>query len=171
VNIAQEVTVLVTVVVVVSLDVDFGTGGGKMYETLTHPDVVVEVVVKGYTASVATVCQTVGSEGFTVTVLLTQDVTVAAVVTARRPTSTPGAAFPAANATPANQGSNEKNGLNSMSNMEPAEGLVEYRCKCVLSRDQFDKISWDKWVFVYLCQPGGGRTLIATVYAGQYKSV
>jgi hypothetical protein len=128
VNIAQEVTVLVTVVVVVSLDVDLGTGGGKMYETLTHPDVVVEVVVKGYTASVPTVCQTVGSEGFTVTVLLTQDVTVAAVVTARRPTSTPGAAFSAANATPANQGKSEKKGMNSMSSMEPAESLVEDRC-------------------------------------------
>jgi hypothetical protein len=50
-----------------------------MYEMVTHPVVFVDVVVDGHTRTVANVTQTVGSEGFTVAVLVVHSTTVAVV--------------------------------------------------------------------------------------------
>jgi hypothetical protein len=68
-----------------------------MYEMVTHPVVFVDVVVDGHTRYVANVTQTVGSEGFTVAVLVVHSTTVA-VVNARRSTSAASLGLPAADA-------------------------------------------------------------------------
>lgn len=73
-----------------------------MYVTVTHPVVFVDVVVDGHVHDVANVTQTVGSDGFTVAVLVVHSTTVA-VVNARRSMLATGLGLSTANARVASQ--------------------------------------------------------------------
>lgn len=110
VTVDLEVIVAVMVEVIGSL-VD--SSGGNMLEMVTHSDVMVVVVVKGHSVTVAMIAQTVESEGFTVTVLVIRSVTYT-METARRSRSAPGAAFSAANAMLPRQQSNVKSSFGSI---------------------------------------------------------
>lgn len=107
VTVDVEVTVEVTVEVAESVEVGVGPRGGNMFVTVTHPDVKVDVVVNGHSVTVARIPQMVESEGFTVTVCVAHD-TAVVVVTARGSMSAAGAA----DARPAKQKREAKNGLN-----------------------------------------------------------
>lgn len=73
-----------------------------MYETVMHPVVFVVVVVEGHVHVVANVTQTVGSDGFTVTVVVVHLTTVV-VVNARCSMPTAGLGFTTADANVASQ--------------------------------------------------------------------
>jgi hypothetical protein len=82
VMIVLEVTVEVNVDVVASLEVGVRLSCGKMFDTVTHDDSMVDVVVNGHSVIVAKYRQMVESEGFTLTVCVAHDIAVV-VVTAR----------------------------------------------------------------------------------------
>ena len=105
VTVVLDVTVDVTVEVVESLEVGVGSRG-KIFDTVTQADVMVDVVVNGHSVVVPMIDQMVESEGFTVTVRVVHD-TAVVVVTARGSVS----AIGAADARPESQKIKAKNSL------------------------------------------------------------
>jgi hypothetical protein len=129
VMVVLEVTVEVTVDVVESLEVGVWSSCGKMSETVTHDDSLVDVVVNGHSVTVIVdrYCQMVESEGFTLTVFVAHD-TAVVVVTAWGSISATGAV----DARPENQQIKVKNRLKII--LSTTDSTVRSTSDCWMKR-------------------------------------